>query len=509
MTIRTRLLAAFAVVVLLLGLPLAYGIGRLLEVRGIAMTLRGKHAEALSALGALRAGLADADRLSRSYVIAPDPRFRAGLRHALTTTRASVSRLEQSGYRADASAAAIRLDSLSATALMLEALVEARRAEDATAFLRETVQPAMAAVQAEASPIGDAINRASGEAAAAAQASTVRAVRTATIAAAVALFLGGAVALWAVIALVRPLRRLRTSMAAVASGTLAADELPYDRRDEIGDLCRSFRSMRERLAELDRIRGEFLNVVSHDLKAPLNLIGGCAELIEEETRGELAPPQRELLESIRRHVHLLTERVNKLLSLGRLEAKAYPVHPEDLPVTPTFEALVSAFEPQARRQGLEFGVEVEPSAPDLVRADPECLYHEVIGNLLSNAFKFTPQGGRVSVRVWGEQDALHFTVADTGAGIPQDKLPLVFSKYYQAGPRGSGAGVGLGLAIARQVVEAHGGNITVENARPSGAVFHVMLPSPSRPRLIPTWRTPGPAGRETTRPWPRREVAAG
>jgi len=504
-TIRNRLLAAFGAVVLLLGLPLAYGIGRLLEVREIAVSLRGPHADALAALGSLRAGLVEVDRLARSYVIAPDPRFRDGLRDALANARVAIRRLDAAGYPEQAQPAAIRLDSLAATATMLEALVEARRPQDATDFLRAIVQPTLIEAQAGLGPMGDAINRSSARAAALAQDITARAVRTATAATILALLLGTAVALWAAITLVRPLRRLRTSMATVASGTLVAGDLPYDRSDEIGDLSRSFRSMTERLSELDRIRGEFLNVVSHDLKAPLNLIGGCAELIDEE-RESLTPQQHELIEAIRRHVRLLTERINKLLSLGRLEARAYPVNPEDLPVAPTFEALVGSFEPQARRQGVEFGVEVEPSAPALVRADPECLYHEVIGNLLSNAFKFTPPGGRVSVRVWGEQDRLHFTVADTGAGIPPEKLSLVFSKYYQAGPPGSGAGAGLGLAIARQVVEAHGGSIAVENAHPSGAVFHVTLPGST-----PAQGTPAPA-RAFSKPRgtrARREVTTG
>jgi signal transduction histidine kinase len=507
--IRNRLLTAFALVALLLGIPLAYGIVRLFEVRSIVITLRGRQTEALAALGSFRTGLVEADRLARTYVIQPDPRFRAGLLDALDSAGTAVERLAASGYGVHVRAAAHRLDSLVAAATTLEALVEAGRKQEATDFLGQTVRPILTAVQAELAPVGDAINLTSNEAAAAAQAITARAVSTATIAGALALLLGAGVAFWAVVALVRPLRRLRVNMAAVAGGTLVAGDLPYDRQDEIGDLSRSFRSMTEQLAELDRMRGEFLNVVSHDLKAPLNLIGGCAELIEEESGSRLPSAQRELLDSIRTHVRLLTERVNKLLSLGRLEARAYPVNPEELPVAQTFEELVSSFAPQARRQGLDFSVQIEPSAPALVRADPECLYHEVIGNLLSNAFKFTPQGGRVWVRVWGEPDSLHFSVADTGAGIPPDKLPLVFSKYYQVGRGGGDAGVGLGLAIARQVVEAHGGRITVENGDPSGAIFHVVLPAVSRTRITGPRRVPVAAQRAETREWPRREVAAG
>jgi signal transduction histidine kinase len=505
-TIRNRLLTAFTLVVLMMGLPLVYGVGRLREVREIAVSLRERQAGGLTAVGRLRENMVRFDRMIRSYVIQPDPAFRQGLRESLTDGQEAAERLEQAGFLIEAFAAESALDTLAATTTMLEALVEARRSAEATAFFRSTVQPALIEAQARIVPIGEAINRSSAQAAANAQDITDRAVRTATTAAVLALLVGAAVAAWAALTLVRPLRRLRSSMATVAGGKFVAGELPYERHDEIGDLSRSFRSMTEKLAELDRIRGEFLNVVSHDLKAPLNLIGGCAELIGEE-RTPLSREQRDLLESIRRHVRLLTERINKLLSLGRLEAHAYPVHPEDLPVKPTFHALVGAFEPQARQLGLDFAVEVDDSAPPVMRADPECLYHEVIGNLLSNAFKFTRSGGRVTVRVWGENDGVvHFTVSDTGPGIPPDKLPLVFSKYFQAGPKGSGAGAGLGLAIARQVVEAHGGSITVQNGHPAGAVFHVTLPAGIPAEPAPPMRVTGP---RITRPWPRPEVVAG
>ena len=485
MTIRSRLLLAFAVIALLLGVPLAYGVHRLVELRESAVTLRTRQTEALDALSELRAGLVEYDRHVRSYVIAPDPLFRSEMRGALERTRDASTRLARVGIGSRETPPARWLDSLAAVTVGLEALVEARRSREATDLLRTTVQPVLTEAQSTVGPIGDAVTRWSARAAADAQDISSRATSTALAGALIAVALGAVVALWTTLSLTGPVRRLRASMASVARGVFVAPpELPYERKDEVGDLSRSFRSMTEQLAELERIRGEFLNVVSHDIKAPLNIINGCAELVEEVGGAGLDAQQRTHLHTIREHVRLLTQRVDRMLNLGRLEAKAYPVQVERVPVVPTFGWVRSAFESQARHHGIEFTVTVDESAPAFVDLDPECLHNEIVGNLLSNAFKFTPRGGAVAVRVWGERErpsALHFAVIDSGVGIPEDELPFVFAKYYQAGHRRSGDGVGLGLAIVRQLVEAHGGAVTVESRPGGGSMFHVMLPGNGRP----------------------------
>ncbi|MDH3290207.1 MAG: HAMP domain-containing histidine kinase [Gemmatimonadota bacterium] len=490
MTIRARLLLAFAAIALLLGMPLAYGIGRLRQVREIAVTLQTNQATTLDALGELRTGLIEFDRQARSYVIAPDPAFRAGMHKALNQALAGADRLAQAGIGSVDTPPTVWLDSLAAATLALEALVEARRAQDATDYLRTTVQPVLVEARSTVAPIGDAINRSSARAATAAQEISAGAIRTALLAGLLALAFGAAVALWTTLTLTRPVRRLRTSMASVAHGVFVApSDLPYEREDELGDLSRSFRSMTNQLAELERIRGEVLNVVSHDIKAPLNIINGCAELIEEAAGPKLDEQQRGHFRTIHEHVRLLTERVNRMLNLGRIEAQAYPIQTEQVPVVPTFGWVRSAFEPQARHHGIDFTVSVDPSAPAFVEVDPEALHNEIVGNLLSNAFKFTPRGGKVSIRVWGDRtrpSALHFAVIDSGVGIPDEEVSFVFSKYYQAGRKRSDGGVGLGLAIVRQLVEAHGGTVDVESRSGGGTIFHVMLPGTVPERRVET-----------------------
>ncbi len=485
MTIRSRLLLAFTAIALLLGIPLAYGVHRLVELRESAVTLRSRQTEALDALGELRAGLVEYDRHVRSYVIAPDPLFRTAMRDALDQARDATARLARAGIGSANTPPARWLDSLAAVTVGLEALVETRRTQEATNLLRTTVRPVLTEAQSTVDPIGDAVNRWSARAAAEAQDISARATRTALLGALVAIVLGAVVALWTTFTLTGPVRRLRASMASVARGAFVAPrDLPYDREDEVGDLSRSFRSMAEQLAELERIRGEFLNVVSHDIKAPLNIINGCAELVEEASGAGLDPQQRTHLRTIQEHVRLLTQRVDRMLNLGRLEAQAYPVHVERVPVVPTFGWVRSAFEPQARHHGIEFTVTVDQSAPAFVEVDPECLHNEIVGNLLSNAFKFTPRGGTVAVRVWGERESpsvLHFAVIDSGLGIPEDELPFVFGKYYQVRGGRTSDGVGLGLAIVRQLVEAHGGTVGVESRPGGGSIFHVVLPGNGRP----------------------------
>jgi signal transduction histidine kinase len=221
------------------------------------------------------------------------------------------------------------------------------------------------------------------------------------------------------------------------------------------------------------------------------MIGTCAELIEERANGHLDGEQRELLTTIREHVRVLGERINKLLHLSRLEAGAFPVQPERVPVVHLFQAVQRTFTADAERRGLTLLVTTDPSLPALVTVDADCFYNEILGNLLSNALKFTPRGGRVELRAWGAAGngrgpELHVTVTDTGIGMPPEELPRVFGRYYQVGGRRRADGAGLGLAIVQQAVAAHAGTVSVESTPGRGTTFHVVLPVAGPP----TRRTP-------------------
>lgn len=252
-----------------------------------------------------------------------------------------------------------------------------------------------------------------------------------------ALALGLATTSW----LIRPIRRLGHAMAAVASGRLGPEpDLPYRRRDEIGDLARSFRAMAAQLADAERMRAEFLGMASHDLKTPLNVIIGYAELLDA----------------------------------SRMEAGGLEIHKQVIDPYRLFEGIERAFRGVAARKAIQLDIDVHPSVPSVIVADADRLRDQVLGNLLTNAFKFTPDGGNVHVRVWTDDHDLCIDVADTGPGIDRDQLSRIFSKFYQVGP--DTRGVGLGLAIAKEVIAQHGGRVGVGSEPGRGTTFHVRLP---------------------------------
>jgi signal transduction histidine kinase len=139
-----------------------------------------------------------------------------------------------------------------------------------------------------------------------------------------------------------------------------------------------------------------------------------------------------------------------------------------------------AFHALATQKQVGFRIDVDPALPSIVVLDPERIRHEVLGNLLSNAFKFTPTGGEVRVRAWSVETDVHIEVDDTGVGIPQDQIVHIFDKYYQVGADAKSQGAGLGLAIVKHVVEAHDGRITAESSPGQGTCFEIVLPRAAR-----------------------------
>jgi signal transduction histidine kinase len=252
------------------------------------------------------------------------------------------------------------------------------------------------------------------------------------------------------------------------------EDLPYSRPDEIGELSKSFGIMSRRLAELDRLRAEFLGVASHELKTPINVIRGYTELIEEELAGELTPHQREIMQRIEEQTRVLTRQVSRLMDISRLETGSFMVEPESVLLSDLILGVQRTFEVVAIEKGIRFTTKLEPDAPERVVVDVDLIRDEVINNLVSNALKFTPTGGQVTVRAYGDDDTVIIDVSDTGPGIPPEHRSHVFEKYYQV-ERSRSMGSGLGLAIAKELVEVHGGTIRLVESK-QGATFRVTLP---------------------------------
>lgn len=482
MTVRNRLILTFIVTGGLLILPSLFAAQRLSELRELAVGERDRHASALAAVGEIQEGLQQLYGSLRSYVIlGGQPSedaliYRDAARDALAAIAAEVVRIRDAGYSEAVPPLATEVDSLVSVADRLVRLVGEDEAE-AEALFTGPFGERMSTVRERLVQMAGVIDRRAQADFRRAQTISADARRNTVLAVFVAVVLAVLLSWWTTSALTSPLLRVRTAMARVADGSFEAPSgLPYDRDDEIGDLASSFRTMATRLAELDRIKAEFMGVASHELKTPINVIRGYTELIEEELIGGLTDNQREILHRIAEQTRVLTRQVSRLMDISRLETGSYAVEVEPVLMGDLILGVRRAYEILADEKGVEFTTEVADDAPERLVIDIDLIRDEVLGNLVSNAIKFTPEGGEVRVRAWGEREGAVIEVSDTGPGIPESHRPHVFDKYYQV-ERSRSMGSGLGLAIAREMVEAHGGSIElVENEEP-GATFRLYLPA--------------------------------
>ena len=240
-------------------------------------------------------------------------------------------------------------------------------------------------------------------------------------------------------------------------------------------------SLYRRATELDELKTRFFASVSHELRTPLTLILGPAERMLASS--ELTEDQRHDLGVIARNAHTLLHHVNNLLDVSKLEARRMTVEYADVDLSQLVRLVAGHFESLADDKTIAFAIEV----PDGVRVqvDPTQI-QRVLLNLLSNAFKVTPGGGRVRVtlRVAG-RDRVRLEVADSGPGVPKDMRHLIFEPFRQleGGQARQLGGTGLGLAIARELVALHRGTIVVDDAPEGGARFAIVLPERAPPGM--------------------------
>lgn len=487
MTLRTRLILTITGIAILLVIPAVYGVTKLNALASIASEQRSQHGLAYEAVGDLQARLSELDRVSTAYVVDPDSAQRAAMFNALASAQEQLLQLDSANYQDAAADARTRVDGIGDALAHLDSILllamaaptdgEALPFKSEGSNYFETVKPQLDEARQAVNAVGVEVDRRSGADVRQAGAIAARAVTTTAIALFICLTIAVALGVWTTRALTRPVMRLRHAMALVADGIFRVPEnLPYERQDEIGSVSRSFRAMTHRLADLDRLKAEFMSISTHELKTPINVISGYAELMFERVYGDLTDKQDEALAAIRDQTRALTQLVNQLLDVSRLEAGGLRLHFRPVAVMDLFRRVERSFEGLAHRKQIAFSVEVDASAPETIHADAERLSDQVLGNLISNALKFTPEGGRISVRTWLEDGALQIEVEDTGTGIPPDKLPYVFDKFYQVGEQARAKGAGLGLAIAHEVVEAHGGTISAESELGQGTRFRIEIP---------------------------------
>jgi PAS domain S-box-containing protein len=237
----------------------------------------------------------------------------------------------------------------------------------------------------------------------------------------------------------------------------------------------------EQQRELDRLQREFIQNVSHELRTPLGIVRGYAELLESGDLGELQLEQREPINIIARRSRMLSKLVDDIMAA--LELKVREVQKESVDLAHLARQAVTDLQVAASRAGLTLSAEIAQDLP-LVPGDPIAL-RRVLDNLVGNALKFTPPGGKVTVWLQQNEDKVELQVSDTGVGIPSDHLGRIFDRFYQVDGSATRrfGGVGLGLALVKEIVEAHGGQVTVASQVGKGTTFTVLLPTHTAPSV--------------------------
>jgi two-component system, OmpR family, sensor histidine kinase BaeS len=295
----------------------------------------------------------------------------------------------------------------------------------------------------------------------------------------IGIVLATVISLWLTRSISAPVEALERGMRAVSDGDLEHRlDLSTERRDEFGRLAASFQAMSRQLIELDKLKAEFVSVASHELKTPINVILGYLQLMQDGIYGPLSAKQSEVLSTVEAQGRTLARLAAHLLDVTRFEAGGGRIDPRPVQLAPVIHDLERAFHVLAVQRGVEFRVSLAPGLPSEVQWDVDRM-NEVMGNLLANAFKFTGEGGTVELIAAPNDDGVRIEVRDTGAGIPPTQLPHIFEKFYQADNQGAASttGSGLGLAIAKEIVEAHRGELRCDSTFGEGTTFTLVMPA--------------------------------
>lgn len=265
-----------------------------------------------------------------------------------------------------------------------------------------------------------------------------------------------------------PLREMASAATAMARGDYTR-QVTASSRDEVGDLARAFTTMAAQLAEVDRSRRELLANVSHELRTPISAL----QAVLENLIDGVAPPDQQVLESMLQQVERLGRLVAQLLDLSRLESGVVPLERQRVALRPLLARVVEEARLQAQPKAFDVAVVADDDLE--AHADPERV-HQVVRNLLDNAIRHSPAGGKIMLAATRRSDGVTIEVSDEGPGIPPEDVERVFDRFYRSSQPLDDGGTGLGLSIARWIVELHGGDIRAERSAPTGCRMVVTLP---------------------------------
>ncbi|MGE5375188.1 MAG: sensor histidine kinase [Bacteroidota bacterium] len=286
-----------------------------------------------------------------------------------------------------------------------------------------------------------------------------------------------------VVAVVLSLYLSRNVVAPIQAMSLASQRIAdgrYDERvgvqgeDEIAQLAVHFNKMAVKLSQVEAMRRQLIGDVSHELRTPLTAIKGSMEGLMDG----VLPATGETFQQIHAEADRLNRLVDDLQELSRVEARAYELELRPLDVHSLVETIARRLSTQFEARRIVLDLDLSPHLPPVLADEGRII--QVLTNLTGNALRYTPEGGRVTIRVRQAGQALQFSVQDTGIGIPPEHLPHIFDRFYRVDKsrsRQAGGGSGIGLTIARALVEAHGGRIWAESGGAGkGSIFHFTLP---------------------------------
>jgi signal transduction histidine kinase len=478
MTLRSRLALGLVIIAAVLVVPLVVARTSMQRLHHQVRSLREGEFQASLVLGRLRDALADVRAREVALGVVKSDIVHAQLREALGRAMVLADSLDR--FALDSVAKRIHND-LAVVGPATErefAAMRAGRGSEADSISQGVIAPALRDADRALSPAEQILRARTSDRVLEAESSLGKAEQISLGALIIALLLAALIALWLTRSISRPVTALEEGMRAVADGELD-HRLGYrtDRRDEFGRLALSFQEMSRQLGELDKLKAEYASIASHELKTPINVILGYLQLMEEGAYGDLSEKQRQVTATIGTQGRTLARLASQLLDVSRFEAGGGRIEPRPIKLHAMLDELEHTFHVLAVQRNIDFRITRQPGLPDEVMWDPERI-NEVTGNLLSNAFKFTPAGGSIELTAGPADHAVLMQVRDTGAGIPAEQLPHVFEKFYQADNQRSASakGTGLGLAIAKVIVEAHNGQIRCESTVGIGTTFTLLLP---------------------------------
>lgn len=280
--------------------------------------------------------------------------------------------------------------------------------------------------------------------------------------------------LWTARAIVAPVRRLASAAERIGEGDLEA-RVAEGGAGEMRDLAGGFNTMAASLQEVERLKNEFFALVSHELRTPLTSIVGYVDIVRAGEAGELNERQARYLGVVDRNAHRLMRLVGDLLFVAQVEAGTLSLERGEVDVGTVAAEAVEAARPYADGRGVLLTLDARPLR--LRDADRDRL-GQLLDNLLTNALKFTEEGGRIEVRVREADGMARIEVSDSGVGIARNEIERLFERFYraQAATEAVVPGIGLGLSICKAIAEGHGGSIAVASELGEGTTFTVRLP---------------------------------